>query len=29
VADNVVAVIEGRRAPNVYNPEVYAEAESA
>jgi len=25
VADNVVAVIEGRRAPNVYNPEVYAQ----
>lgn len=25
VADNVVAAIEGRRPPNVYNPEVYAE----
>ncbi|MBI2468839.1 MAG: D-glycerate dehydrogenase [Candidatus Rokubacteria bacterium] len=24
VADNVVAAIEGRRPPNVYNPEVYA-----
>jgi len=24
VADNVLAVIRGRRPPNLYNPEIYA-----
>jgi lactate dehydrogenase-like 2-hydroxyacid dehydrogenase len=23
VVDNIIAVIEGRRPPNIYNPEIY------
>jgi hypothetical protein len=27
VVENVVAVIEGRRPPNLYNPEIYGKAQ--